>query len=115
MSSLITVVETQTYLTRASKLLSLAEQAEVVSSIAANPLQGVLMKGLGGIRKMRIGLEGRGKRGGGRVVYWFHSTEFPAVLLWVFAKNDAADLTAEQRKVLQSVASGLKMDFGGSP
>ena len=49
---------------------------------------------------MRIPLQGRGKRGGGRVVYWFHSTDYPAVLLLVFAKNKAADLTAEDRKRL---------------
>ena len=62
--------------------------------IAARPDAGVVIQGTGGLRKLRIGLQGRGKRGGGRVIYWFHSIGYPAVLLWVFVKNEASDLTA---------------------
>ena len=34
-----------------------------------NPLKGDVIQGTGGARKLRIQLEGRGKRGGGRVIY----------------------------------------------
>lgn len=57
--------------------------------------------------------QARGKRGGGRVIYWFHSEGYPAVLLWAFAKNEAADLTNEQRNRLKAVANALLDDFGG--
>ena len=112
MTKLLSVVETPAYLSKASKLLNENERAAVVDMIAAAPNLGVVMRGTGGLRKMRIPLMGRGKRGGGRIIYWFHSDGFPAVLLWVFAKNEAADLTNEQRIRLAAVANALLADFG---
>ncbi len=113
MLQLVTVVETPAYLSKAQRLMTEAELAEVVDTIAAAPRAGVVIKGTGGLRKVRIGLEGRGKRGGGRIIYWFHSEAHPAVLLWVFAKNEADDLTAEQRMKLSKAAQALLADFGG--
>ena len=70
-----------------------------------------MIKGTGGLRKARIALGGRGKRGGVRVIYWFHSEDCPAVLLWVFAKNEADDLTPAQRDVLVRAAQDLLDEF----
>lgn len=58
------VVEAPSYLEDAERLLSEAERFAIVDNVAANPLQGVLIKGTGGLRKMRIGIGSRGKRGG---------------------------------------------------
>lgn len=113
MTPLNSVIETDAYLTRARKLLNEQERATIVDALAADPLQGVLVKGLRGIRKMRVGLEGRGKRGGGRVIYWFQSADYPVGLLFVFAKNESDDLSAEQRRVLQRVADAIRDDFAG--
>jgi putative transcriptional regulator len=66
MTKLLSVVETPAYLSKASKLLNENERAAVVDMIAAAPNLGVVMRGTGGLRKMRIPLMGRGKRGGGR-------------------------------------------------
>ena len=60
---------------------------------------------------MRIGVGSRGKRGGGRVIYWFHNEGYPAVLLWAFAKNEASDLTKVQLLELARVAAELTEDF----
>lgn len=87
------------------------ERAGVVNTLAAAPDSGVLIKGTGGLRKLRIPLAGRGKRGGGRVIYWFHSETYPAVLLWIFAKNDADDLTSTQRAALAGATRYLLDDF----
>lgn len=113
MTSLLAVVETELYISQASKLMSETERAAIVDAVAAAPAMGVLIKGTGGLRKMRVPLQGRGKRGGGRVIYWFYSEGYPAVLLMVYAKNAASDLTAEQRKRLSVLADALLDDFGG--
>ena len=113
MPPLTTVAETEAYLSKARKVLSETEREELVQMIAGRPDAGVVIQGTGGLRKLRIGLQGRGKRGGGRVIYWFHSLGYPAVLLWVFAKNEASDLTAAQKKLLAAEAAGLLNDFGG--
>ena len=110
---MITVVETPVYLVRAERLMSATDRARIVDLVAAAPTAGAVIKGTGGLRKVRVPLEGRGKRGGGRVIYWFHSAAFPAVLLWIFAKNDAADLTSDQRARLAAAAKLLIEDFGG--
>ncbi len=87
------------------------ERAAIVDMIAANPAAGAVLKGTRGLRKLRIRLEGRGKRGGGRVIYWFHSERFPAALVWVFAKNEAADLSKDQESALVKLASTLFADL----
>ncbi len=43
------------------------KQLEII--LLRNPLSGDVIQGTGGARKLRIQLEGRGKRGGGRVIY----------------------------------------------
>jgi hypothetical protein len=62
--ALIEIVETLAFLKDAERLLSSLERDELINSLAADPEQGVVIKGTGGLRKMRIGFSGRGKRGG---------------------------------------------------
>ena len=106
-----TVVETPAYLSKATRIMTDVERASVVTMIAKTPTIGNLIRGTGGLRKARFGFGGRGKRGGGRVIYWYHSEGFPAVLLWAFAKNEADDLTADQRATLAELAGALLDDF----
>lgn len=110
--ALVTVAETPAYIAKAESIMTAAERDGVIDLIAANPLLGKLIRGGHGIRKLRVGLDGRGKRGGGRVIYWFYNLSFPAVLLWAFAKNEASDLMPEQRKRLALVTKNLLNDFG---
>jgi hypothetical protein len=111
-TELVAVVESPLYLARAERLLSEAEREHIIDVVAADPTAGALIKGANGLRKMRIPLQGRGKRGGGRVVYWFHSPDFPVVLMLLFAKSAAADLTAEERKRLAALSAMLKSQLG---
>jgi len=46
------------------------------------------------------------------VIYWYHSPGLPAVLLWLLAKNVAADLTKDQYRRLAQAMDGLPGDFG---
>jgi hypothetical protein len=59
--------------------------------------------GTGGLRKLRWVAPGRGKRGGTRVIYFWHPASSRLLMLFAFAKNERADLTAEQRKVLRRI------------
>lgn len=58
------------------------------------------MEGTGGIRKLRWRRGGRGRSGGVRVIYYFHSDAMPLYLLTVFSKNERANLTGAQRNEL---------------
>ena len=84
-----------------------AERAELVLYLAYNPTAGDVIPGSGGVRKLRWGLEGRGKRGGARVIYFFHDLEMPLLLLKAYAKNEQEDLSQIQLKKLQQFAEQM--------
>lgn len=104
---LMTVAELPEYLRQAEKLLSEDERYDIVSYLAAFPKDGDLIRGTGGVRKLRWGRSGRGKSGGVRVIYYFHSERIPLYLLTVFAKNERADLTHSERNELAKLVKIL--------
>jgi hypothetical protein len=99
----ITVVETHEFLSATKKLMDDAERAELVGYLACNPTAGDVIPGTGGVRKLRWGLEGRGKRGGARVIFFFHDMEMPLYLLEAYAKNERTNLTQAECSELQQV------------
>lgn len=109
--TLVAVIENP-FLAAAERLLSEEERAAVVDRVAADPEAGAVVRGTGGLRKMRIPLRGRGKRGGGRVVYWYQNEHFPAVLLHVYAKGKAADLPLHQLRSLAAVGAAIVAELG---
>jgi len=112
MSALITVAETPEYVRCAERLLAAPERTEVVTYLAANPKAGDLVQGTGGVRKLRWGRGGRGKSGGVRVIYYFHSEAMPLYLLTVFGKNERADLSKAERNDLAALVRILKAMAG---
>ena len=99
----MTVVETPFFLRKASGLLADRERAQLVFYLGMNPEAGAVVPDAGGVRKVRWATEGRGKRGGVRVIYYFHSEEFPLFLLTVYAKNQKANLTNAERQEFKNL------------
>lgn len=107
-----TVVETNPYLARATKILSEAERADVSAMLAQNPECGDIIQGTGGLRKVRIGVDGRGKRGGARVIYYYYDAAMPLFLLEIFAKNEESDLSADDRRRMVQVTAAIRRQHG---
>ena len=80
----MTMVETHRFLTDAKPLLADSERADLVAFIGV----GQIIPETGGVRKLRWGLSGKGKRGGARVIYYFHSPQLPVFLLAAYSKNE---------------------------
>ena len=99
----VTVVETPEFLTRIDKLMTNGERGQLIAYLAANPTAGDLIPGTGGVRKLRWGLEGRGKRGGARVIYFYQKADVPLFALTIFAKNERADISQRDRNVLRGL------------
>lgn len=103
----LTVVETPGFLRDAAKAMTETERSEVVSFLAANPDAGDIMPDTGGARKLRWRAEGRGKRGGVRVIYYYHNESIPLFLLGVFSKNEKANLTRSERNEMKALLPRL--------
>ena len=101
------VVEVPEFLRRSDGLVSDGERQRLVSYLAEFPQAGVLIEGAGGVRKLRWAREGMGKRGGVRVICYFHSEQVPLYLLTVFGKNERADLSMAERQALSKLVKGL--------
>ena len=108
----ISVVETPPYVARAGKLLTEAEQEAIVQMIARDPTCGVVVRGTGGVRKLRFGAGGQGKSGGVRIVYYFNSAAMPAYMLTIFAKNEKANLPRTELNALADLVAILKRSHG---
>jgi len=93
----MTVVETARFLKDVKPMMSDSEREELVTFVGANPLAGDLIPETGGVRKMRWALAGRGKRGGARVIYYYHDERLPVFLLAAYGKNEKANLTMAER------------------
>ena len=104
---LVTVVETPEFLARIDTLMTEGERELLIAYLAANPTAGDLIPGTGGVRKVRWGLAGRGKRGGARVISFYQKADFPLFALTIFAKNERADLTQRDRNDLRGLTKLL--------
>jgi hypothetical protein len=65
---MLTIVELPEYRRKIGRKLTLEENADLISHLARHPDDGVLIKGTGGIRKLRWAAKGKGKSGGVRVI-----------------------------------------------
>jgi hypothetical protein len=96
-------VETSVFSGALSKLLGDDGYLALQLALALRPEQGVVIPGGGGLRKLRWALEGRGKRGSLRVIYYWDQAESSIYLLYLYAKNRQGDLTPEQLKQLRRI------------
>lgn len=83
--------------------LNLLEQA-----LLEDPKLGDVIEGTGGARKMRVQLRGRGKRGGGRVIYVDMFERKNLYLLFAYPKNVQEDLLPEQKKAICAMIEAIK-------
>jgi hypothetical protein len=78
------------------------------ASIAADPEAHPVIPGTGGVRKARWSRQGRGKRGGVRVIYYFWVADREVYMLYVYAKSEQADMDAAGRKEAVRFVEALK-------
>ena len=89
---MFTVLETPTFQKQVAKVWTEAERLEFIAWIAANPTAGDVIPGADGARKVRWAVQGKGKRGGARVVYFNLSDDELVLLVAVYAKADKTNI-----------------------
>jgi hypothetical protein len=105
---LITVAETPLFVRQAETVWDDAQREAFVDFIARNPGAGDVIPGSGGVRKIRWTRAGVGKRGGARVIYFYHDPGRPLYLLMVYAKAQRENLTEEEKQAVRKLAAALK-------
>ena len=111
-SAPVSVVETPEFLAATRRLMDEEERALLVDYLASNPTAGVLIPGTGGVRKLRWGLDGRGKRGGARVIYFYHNADLPVFALTAYAKNERSELSQADRNDFRRLTKLLVETYG---
>ena len=75
-----------------------------------NPQEGDVIQGTGGARKLRFQLEGRGKRGGARVIYVDIFEKEKLYFLFAYPKNVQENLTNEQKNIIKAMIDLIKKE-----
>lgn len=94
-------VETPIFTAQIVEVLDDLSYRKLQLALLLRPEQGVLIQGSAGLRKLRWAGSGRGKRGGVRVIYFWHPEDEVFYMLYVYPKNEKSDLTPAQVRILR--------------
>ncbi len=85
----------------------------VQQALLSDPQTGPVIRGCGGLRKMRWSdpKRGKGKRGGLRIIYLYLPDLQRIIFLDVYDKDEADDLTPEERKEFAAAAQEIRIEF----
>lgn len=100
-------IETPTFTRLVTDLLSDDEYRELQNILVADPDRGDLIKGGGGIRKLRHAVQGRGKSGGVRAIYYWMKEAHQIYMLVVYPKSVKDNLTDKEVALLRDLVKEL--------
>jgi hypothetical protein len=93
-------VETPIFTKSIDRLLDHDEYRSLQIALMLRPEQGPVIRGGGGLRKVRWARPGGGKSGGLRIIYYWAPSETAFYMLYAYSKNDQGDLTPAQARTL---------------
>lgn len=88
-----------------------ADMFEIASVIASDPTSGDLIKGTGGLRKIRFARAGEGKSGGYRTIHYFAGEDIPIFMLDLVDKKERANLSQAERNKVAKELPFLAADY----
>jgi hypothetical protein len=86
------------------------DEAWLDNTLARRPDSGVVVRGTGGVRKLRVALPGRGKSGGARVIYYYHGAADRVLLIRVYPKSRKEDLTGAEKAEMRKLTKVLEAE-----
>lgn len=87
-------VETPAFTKALGRYLDDDEYAALQGHLNEHPESGTLVVGSGGVRKLRWGAQGRGKRGGIRVIYYLRLSREQIWMLTIYGKSVRENIPA---------------------
>jgi hypothetical protein len=98
-----TVVELPEFVAFAERNLTEEERAAIIVHLALHPQDGDLIKGTGGLRKIRWAAKGKGKSGGVRIIHYYYSDDIPIFIITGFAKNKMENISPAARNIYRKL------------
>jgi len=95
------IAETSIFTKEITRILTDDEYKELQNFLISLPKSGAVIKGSGGLRKVRWKLKGRGKSGGIRTIYYYQEDESLLLMIYVYEKSKTEDLTPKQIEMLR--------------
>jgi hypothetical protein len=99
----LVIIETSIFTRQVVDLLPDEEYRKLQAALVGTPELGNVIRGSGGLRKVRWGLPGRGKSGGARVIYYWAVKQDHIYMLLMYSKSEQEDLTPDQLKILKRI------------
>ena len=96
-------IESPVFTADVKELLSDEEYSALQRHLTSRPDAGRVITGTGGLRKVRWGESGRGKRGGVRVIYYHVLAESQIRMILIYRKGIKDDLTVKEKQVLRKI------------
>lgn len=104
MTAMLVFIETRLFTRLADEHLSDDELSRLQHYLNENPEAGDIIRESGGVRKLRWGAPGRGKRGALRIIYFLRSKQGEIWLLTLYAKNRAESISGHVlRKIKEEI------------
>lgn len=97
------IIETSVFTRQVRKLLSDEEYRQLQNELVRKPKRGAVIRGSGGLRKIRWAAKGKGKSGGARVIYYSAARKDQLLMLFIYPKNERDDLSRTQLNILSSI------------
>jgi len=97
------IIETPIFTKQLLATLSDDEYRELQRGLLGHPEAGKVIPGSGGLRKLRWAFDGRGRRGGVRLIYYWFTAQGSLLLLFIYPKNVQDDLKPDQLKQLKRI------------
>jgi mRNA-degrading endonuclease RelE of RelBE toxin-antitoxin system len=94
-------IETRLFTKLVIEYLTDEEYGALQESLMRNPDVGPVIPGSGGIRKIRWAAQGRGKRGGYRIIYYVRRTHGVIWMLTMYPKNVAENIPTHVLKQIR--------------
>lgn len=100
-------IETPTFTRLVTELLTDDEYTGLQGLLVENPERGDIIRGGGGIRKMRYALPGGGKSGGVRAIYYWIREDQQIFMLLIYPKSKKDNLSDKELAVLRAFVKEL--------
>ncbi len=97
------IIETPIFTRTITEVMTDDEYRELQEELVTRPNGGTLIKKSGGLRKIRWKLQGRGKSGGIRVIYYWMVSDEQTYMLYAYPKGKQENLTPQQLASLKSI------------